>query len=164
MASSVAAIPHHVPEREIAAIEQQVEDGAAKPKPRVEFEKGDHVRVHRWRVRQLHGCHRRSEPRKAQGSRPGLNLRPSHPSRARLRPSRKDQLSQFGRGGLSPFYNLTQPHNPPLILTKRGLSPPPATARQPRNPARREPLNPSKKGTVPFFGNGQRNWVALFVP
>ncbi|NNK06921.1 MAG: transcription termination/antitermination protein NusG, partial [Myxococcales bacterium] len=32
-------------EREIAAIEQQVEEGAAKPKPRVEFEKGDHVRV-----------------------------------------------------------------------------------------------------------------------
>jgi transcriptional antiterminator NusG len=37
--------PSPVPEREIAAIEQQVEDGAAKPKPRVEFEKGDHVRV-----------------------------------------------------------------------------------------------------------------------
>ena len=37
--------PSPVPEREIAANEQQVEDGAAKPKPRVEFEKGDHVRV-----------------------------------------------------------------------------------------------------------------------
>ena len=37
--------PSPVPEREIAAIEQQVEEGAAKPKPRVEFEKGDHVRV-----------------------------------------------------------------------------------------------------------------------
>ena len=37
--------PSPVPEREISAIEQQVEEGAAKPKPRVEFEKGDHVRV-----------------------------------------------------------------------------------------------------------------------
>ncbi|MGD8316710.1 MAG: transcription termination/antitermination protein NusG [Myxococcales bacterium] len=37
--------PSPVPEGEIAAIEQQVEEGAAKPKPRVQFEKGDHVRV-----------------------------------------------------------------------------------------------------------------------
>ena len=37
--------PAPVPEREIEAIAQQVAEGAAKPKPRVQFEKGDHVRV-----------------------------------------------------------------------------------------------------------------------
>lgn len=37
--------PVIVPEREIEAIAQQVADGAAKPKPRVVFEAGDHVRV-----------------------------------------------------------------------------------------------------------------------
>ncbi|MCA9530740.1 MAG: transcription termination/antitermination protein NusG [Myxococcales bacterium] len=37
--------PSPVPEREISAIAQQVAEGAAKPKPRVLFEKGDHVRV-----------------------------------------------------------------------------------------------------------------------
>lgn len=37
--------PSPVPRREIEAIFQQVADGAAKPKPRVSFEKGDHVRV-----------------------------------------------------------------------------------------------------------------------
>jgi transcriptional antiterminator NusG len=34
-----------VPETEINAIFQQVAEGAAKPKPRVVFENGDHVRV-----------------------------------------------------------------------------------------------------------------------
>ena len=37
--------PSPVPNAEIAAITQQVADGAAKPKPRVIFEAGDHVRV-----------------------------------------------------------------------------------------------------------------------
>ncbi len=37
--------PAPVPESEIAAIAQQVAEGAAKPKPRVVFEPGDHVRV-----------------------------------------------------------------------------------------------------------------------
>ncbi len=37
--------PSPVPEREIQAIAQQVAEGAAKPKPRVLFEEGDHVRV-----------------------------------------------------------------------------------------------------------------------
>jgi transcription termination/antitermination protein NusG len=37
--------PVVVPEREIATIAQQVAEGAAKPKPRVVFEPGDHVRV-----------------------------------------------------------------------------------------------------------------------
>lgn len=37
--------PSPVPEREIQAIAQQVAEGAAKPKPRVIFEEGDHVRV-----------------------------------------------------------------------------------------------------------------------
>ncbi|NOY89998.1 MAG: transcription termination/antitermination protein NusG [Deltaproteobacteria bacterium] len=37
--------PSPVPAREIATIHQQVEEGAAKPKPRVLFEQGDHVRV-----------------------------------------------------------------------------------------------------------------------
>ena len=37
--------PAPVPEPEIAAIAQQVAEGAAKPKPRVVFEQGDHVRV-----------------------------------------------------------------------------------------------------------------------
>lgn len=37
--------PTVVPEREINAIAQQVADGQAKPKPRVVFEQGDHVRV-----------------------------------------------------------------------------------------------------------------------
>ncbi len=37
--------PTPVPNAEIAAIAQQVADGAAKPKPRVVFEIGDHVRV-----------------------------------------------------------------------------------------------------------------------
>jgi len=37
--------PAPVPEPEIQAIAQQVADGAAKPKPRVVFEQGDHVRV-----------------------------------------------------------------------------------------------------------------------
>lgn len=37
--------PSPVPESEIAAIFQQVAEGAAKPKPRVVFEPGDHVRV-----------------------------------------------------------------------------------------------------------------------
>ena len=37
--------PSPVPEREISAIAQQVADGAAKPKPLVQFEKDDHVRV-----------------------------------------------------------------------------------------------------------------------
>jgi len=37
--------PAPVPQREIAVIAQQVADGAAKPKPRVMFEQGDHVRV-----------------------------------------------------------------------------------------------------------------------
>jgi transcriptional antiterminator NusG len=37
--------PTPVPESEIQAIAQQVADGAAKPKPRVVFEQGDHVRV-----------------------------------------------------------------------------------------------------------------------
>ena len=37
--------PFPIPEVEIAAIVQQVADGAAKPKPRVQSEKGDHVRV-----------------------------------------------------------------------------------------------------------------------
>ena len=37
--------PSPVPEREIATIHQQVQEGAAKPKPRVVYEKGDHVRV-----------------------------------------------------------------------------------------------------------------------
>jgi transcriptional antiterminator NusG len=34
-----------VPESEIRLIAQQVAEGAAKPKPRVVFEQGDHVRV-----------------------------------------------------------------------------------------------------------------------
>jgi transcriptional antiterminator NusG len=34
-----------VPEPEIDTIAQQVAEGAAKPKPRVVFEQGDHVRV-----------------------------------------------------------------------------------------------------------------------
>ena len=37
--------PRPVPESEIQVIAQQVADGAAKPKPRVVFEAGDHVRV-----------------------------------------------------------------------------------------------------------------------
>ncbi len=37
--------PSPVPEREIRTIAQQVAEGAAKPKPRVIFEEGDHVRV-----------------------------------------------------------------------------------------------------------------------
>lgn len=37
--------PTPVSQREISVIAQQVEDGAARPKPRVLFEKGDHVRV-----------------------------------------------------------------------------------------------------------------------
>ncbi len=37
--------PAPVPRREIQAIARQVAEGAAKPKPRVVFEKGDHVRV-----------------------------------------------------------------------------------------------------------------------
>ena len=37
--------PSPVPQGEINAIQQQVEEGAAKPKPRVVFEQGDHVRV-----------------------------------------------------------------------------------------------------------------------
>jgi transcriptional antiterminator NusG len=37
--------PAPVPQTEISAIAQQVADGAAKPKPRVVFEQGDHVRV-----------------------------------------------------------------------------------------------------------------------
>lgn len=37
--------PAPVPAPEISAIAQQVADGAAKPKPRVVFEAGDHVRV-----------------------------------------------------------------------------------------------------------------------
>lgn len=37
--------PTIVPEREIFAIAQQVAEGAAKPKPRVVFQQGDHVRV-----------------------------------------------------------------------------------------------------------------------
>jgi transcriptional antiterminator NusG len=37
--------PSPVPESEINAIFQQVAEGAAKPKPRVVFETGDHVRV-----------------------------------------------------------------------------------------------------------------------
>ncbi len=37
--------PSPVPTREIRTIAQQVADGAAKPKPRVIFEQGDHVRV-----------------------------------------------------------------------------------------------------------------------
>ncbi len=37
--------PTPVPEPEIHAIAQQVAEGAAKPKPRVVFEAGDHVRV-----------------------------------------------------------------------------------------------------------------------
>ncbi len=37
--------PAPVPESEIQAIAQQVAEGAAKPKPKVVFEAGDHVRV-----------------------------------------------------------------------------------------------------------------------
>ena len=37
--------PAPVPESEINAITQQVAEGAARPKPRVVFEAGDHVRV-----------------------------------------------------------------------------------------------------------------------
>ena len=37
--------PTPVPESEIRLIAQQVAEGAAKPKPRVVFEQGDHVRV-----------------------------------------------------------------------------------------------------------------------
>jgi len=37
--------PTAVPEREINVIAQQVAEGAAKPKPRIVFEAGDHVRV-----------------------------------------------------------------------------------------------------------------------
>ena len=37
--------PTPVPDSEIATIAQQVAEGAAKPKPRVVFEQGDHVRV-----------------------------------------------------------------------------------------------------------------------
>jgi transcriptional antiterminator NusG len=37
--------PSPVPESEIAQIAQQVAEGAAKPKPKVVFEQGDHVRV-----------------------------------------------------------------------------------------------------------------------
>jgi transcriptional antiterminator NusG len=37
--------PTPVPEPEIDTIAQQVAEGAAKPKPRVVFEQGDHVRV-----------------------------------------------------------------------------------------------------------------------
>jgi len=37
--------PTPVPDSEIDAIRQQVAEGAAKPKPRVVFEAGDHVRV-----------------------------------------------------------------------------------------------------------------------
>jgi len=37
--------PTAVPNSQIAAVAQQVAEGAAKPKPRVVFEQGDHVRV-----------------------------------------------------------------------------------------------------------------------
>lgn len=37
--------PQPVPSPEIQSVVQQVEDGAAKPRPRVMFEAGDHVRV-----------------------------------------------------------------------------------------------------------------------
>jgi transcriptional antiterminator NusG len=37
--------PTAVPEPEISTIAQQVAEGTAKPKPRVVFEQGDHVRV-----------------------------------------------------------------------------------------------------------------------
>ncbi len=37
--------PTPVPEPEISTVAQQVADGSAKPKPRVVFEAGDHVRV-----------------------------------------------------------------------------------------------------------------------
>lgn len=37
--------PTPVPPPEIATVEQQMADGAAKPKPRVVYEPGDHVRV-----------------------------------------------------------------------------------------------------------------------
>jgi len=37
--------PTEVPPREILVITQQMEDGAAKPKPAVHFQPGDHVRV-----------------------------------------------------------------------------------------------------------------------
>jgi transcriptional antiterminator NusG len=37
--------PAAVPPPEMSAVQEQVEQGAAKPKPRVVFEQGDHVRV-----------------------------------------------------------------------------------------------------------------------
>ena len=37
--------PQPVPSPEIQSVVQQVEEGAAKPRPRVVFEQGDHVRV-----------------------------------------------------------------------------------------------------------------------
>jgi transcriptional antiterminator NusG len=37
--------PQPVPAPEIQSVVQQVEEGAAKPRPRVMFEAGDHVRV-----------------------------------------------------------------------------------------------------------------------
>jgi transcriptional antiterminator NusG len=37
--------PQPVPSPEIQSVVQQVEEGAAKPRPRVMFEQGDHVRV-----------------------------------------------------------------------------------------------------------------------
>lgn len=37
--------PSPVPDREISVIAQQVAEGAAKPKPRVVYDQGDHVRV-----------------------------------------------------------------------------------------------------------------------
>jgi len=37
--------PQAVPSPEILSVVQQVEDGAAKPRPRVVFDQGDHVRV-----------------------------------------------------------------------------------------------------------------------
>ena len=44
-ASSAASNPQPVPSPEIESVVQQVDEGAAKPKPRVMFEQGDQVRV-----------------------------------------------------------------------------------------------------------------------
>ena len=84
--------PSPVPEREIAAIEQQVEEGAAKPKPRVEFEKGDHVRVTDGAFANFTGAIEEVNHEKHKVRVLVSIFGRATPRRARLRPGRKDEL------------------------------------------------------------------------
>ena len=86
--------PSPISEAEVMKIVNQMQEGIEKPRPKVEWEVGELVRVKEGPFTDFNGADRGRQLRQVEGARLGHDLRPRDAGRARLR---------AGREGLEPW-------------------------------------------------------------